>query len=110
MKLTLILTIAIGMIVGLMTGCPAPAANNANSANTGRMTSNTNTMANNTAAPANTATAPAGNDPIVGGAPMLKTKDIIDNALPSANCNAAQALLRKFHAGTGARALLDMRA
>jgi uncharacterized surface protein with fasciclin (FAS1) repeats len=82
MKLTLILTIAIGMIVGLMTGCPAPAANNANNANTGRMTSNTNTTANNTAA--NTATAPAtGSDPIVGGAPMLKTKDIIDNAVNS---------------------------
>lgn len=28
-------------------------------------------------------TAPAGNDPIVGGAPMLKTKDIIDNAVNS---------------------------
>lgn len=70
------------MTVGL-SGCGAPAANNAaNGSNA--MRSNTNSMMANNAAPANnTAAAPASSDPIVGGAPMSKTKDIIDNAVNS---------------------------
>lgn len=70
------------MTVGLA-GCGAPAANNAaNSSNA--MRSNTNNMMANNAAPANnTAAAPASTDPIVGGAPMSKTKDIIDKAVNS---------------------------
>lgn len=83
MKLTLILTITIGMVMGLMTGCPAPAANNASTTNTNRTNTNTMAPANNTMAPANTATAPTDGNPMVGGAPMLKTKDIIDNAVNS---------------------------
>jgi len=53
-------------------------ANNANSTMKPANTTNANTMA-----PANTATAPAGDGPMVGGAAMLKTKDIIDNAVNS---------------------------
>ena len=81
MRLLSILTLGVGLTVGL-SGCGAPAANNAANG-TNAMKSNTaNTMANN-AAPANTASAPASADPIVGGAPMSKTKDIIDNAVNS---------------------------
>ena len=70
------------MTVGLA-GCGAPAANNAANG-TNAMRSNTNNMMANNAAPANnTAAAPASTDPIVGGAPMSKTKDIIDNAVNS---------------------------
>jgi uncharacterized surface protein with fasciclin (FAS1) repeats len=83
MKSISILTLGLGLTVGLA-GCGAPAANNA--ANSGNaMRSNTsNTMATNASPAANTATAPAGDgNPMVGGAPMMKTKDIIDNAVNS---------------------------
>lgn len=81
MKLISILTVGIGLTMGLA-GCGAPAANNA--ANSGNaMKSNTNNMIANNAPAANTATAPASTDPIVGGAPMSKAKDIIDNAVNS---------------------------
>lgn len=83
MKSLLTMTLGLGMAAGLA-GCGAPAANNtANSGNTMRSNTN-NTMANNSTPAANTATAPAGDgNPMVGGAPMLKTKDIIDNAVNS---------------------------
>jgi len=81
MKLLSILTLGVGLTVGL-SGCGAPAANNAANG-TNAMKSNTNNMMANNAAPANTAAAPASADPIVGGAPMSKTKDIIDNAVNS---------------------------
>jgi uncharacterized surface protein with fasciclin (FAS1) repeats len=81
MKLLSILTLGVGLTVGLA-GCGAPAANNAANG-TNAMKSNTNNMMANNAAPANTAAAPASTDPIVGGAPMSKTKDIIDNAVNS---------------------------
>ncbi len=42
---------------------------------------NTATPPANTMAPANTA--PAGDNPMVGGAPMLRTRDIVDNAVNS---------------------------
>jgi len=79
MKLLSILTLGVGLTVGL-SGCGAPAANNA--AN-GTNAMKSNTMANNAAPANNTAPAPASTDPIVGGAPMSKTKDIIDNAVNS---------------------------
>ncbi|MBP7476063.1 MAG: fasciclin domain-containing protein [Pyrinomonadaceae bacterium] len=82
MKVLSILTLGVGLTVGLA-GCGAPAANNATNG-TNAMKSNTaNTMANNAAPASNAATAPASTDPIVGGAPMSKTKDIIDNAVNS---------------------------
>lgn len=82
MKVLSILTLGVGLTVGLA-GCGAPAANNATNG-TNAMKSNTaNTMANNAAPASNAATAPAITDPIVGGAPMSKTKDIIDNAVNS---------------------------
>lgn len=81
MKLTLI-TIILGTMA-MLVGCGAPAANTAaNNSNASKMAPANNAMANTAAA--NTATAPAGDgNPMVGGAPMLKTKDIIDNAVNS---------------------------
>lgn len=86
MKTNLILT-ATAFGTFLMAGCGAPPA-----ANTGAMNSNTNrsnmsAMSSNTAnnsMASNTGTAPAADgNPMVGGAPMLATKDIIDNAVNS---------------------------
>lgn len=75
-----LLTITLAGTVAAISACGGAATN----------TTNTNTAANNSAmkpantmAPANTATAPAETGPIVGGAPMLKSKDIIDNAVNS---------------------------
>jgi uncharacterized surface protein with fasciclin (FAS1) repeats len=82
MKLTLIITIAFALL-GLMTGCGAPAANNANASNMNSNRANTMAPANNSAMSANTNSAPASTNPMVGGAPMLATKDIIDNAVNS---------------------------
>lgn len=85
MKLTIILTLTLGTATAFMTGCPAPAANNGNSMNANRMnsnmSSNSNMNANMSTSNAN-ATATSDN-PMVGGAPMLKTRDIIDNAVNS---------------------------
>ena len=74
-----LLTFAMAAAVAVMGACGGTATNNAN------------TMANNAApkmAPANntmanTAPAPADDNPMVGGSPMMKTKDIIDNAVNS---------------------------
>ncbi len=79
------LTITLAGTVAAISACGDMATNTtnmANSANTMR-SNNANTMAANTMAPANTATAPASDNPMVGGAPMLKTKDIVDNAVNS---------------------------
>jgi uncharacterized surface protein with fasciclin (FAS1) repeats len=70
MKLTF-LTLILGLTVALA-GCGAPAANN--TANSGAMRSNT------TSTPAST---PANDNPMVGGAPMLRSQDIVDNAVNS---------------------------
>ena len=66
--------------MAVMSACGGTATNNANTmtANNGMKANNTSTMA-----PANTATAPADDNPMVGGSPMMKTKDIIDNAVNS---------------------------
>lgn len=81
MKIILATTLAGSM--ALLGACGGGAATNtANNA----MASNAMKPANSTAANntmANTAAAPAGDNPMVGGAPMLKTKDIIDNAVNS---------------------------
>lgn len=73
----LILTLAASAAAAI--GCGSPAANNtANNA----MRSNTNSnMGANTNSNTNSNT--ASDNPMVGGAPMLKTKDIIDNAVNS---------------------------
>lgn len=78
-----ILTLTLVTGAALISACGGAATNTANtSANT--MAKNTaNTMAPANTATANTVSAPASTDPIVGGAPMLKTKDIIDNAVNS---------------------------
>jgi uncharacterized surface protein with fasciclin (FAS1) repeats len=81
MKVLSILTLGVGLTVGLA-GCGAPAANNAANSSNAMKSNTANTMATN-AAPANTTAAPTSTDPIVGGAPMSKTKDIIDNAVNS---------------------------
>ena len=79
-----ILTFSMAATMAVMSACGGAATNTSNTmsnANTAKMAPANNTMANNTAA--NTATAPADNNPMVGGAPMLRTKDIIDNAVNS---------------------------
>lgn len=82
MKITLILAITLGMLIGLV-GCGAPAANNGNSVmNANRMNSNMNSNMNTNSAMSNANVAAADN-PMVGGAPMMKNKDIIDNAVNS---------------------------
>ncbi|MFZ1702491.1 MAG: fasciclin domain-containing protein [Pyrinomonadaceae bacterium] len=82
MKFLLTLTIA-AMVAG-MGACGGAANTNTTTANgnTSRMAPANNAMSNSAAS--NTATAPAADDnPMVGGAPMLKTKDIVDNAVNS---------------------------
>ncbi len=82
MTRTILLPSILAGTVAIMGACGGTATNTANSTNA--MKSNTaNTMASNGAPANNTATAPASTDPIVGGAPMSKTKDIIDNAVNS---------------------------
>ena len=78
MKQKLILTICAGIALAGMTACTNTASNTTatNRANTTN-TTNANSMSN-----ANTAKMESDN-PMVGGAPMLKTKDIIDNAVNS---------------------------
>lgn len=89
MKFNLILTTTAAATF-LMVGCGAqPGTNNAGNSNANRpsaMSSNSNNaMAANNANTANAATSPASADgnPMVGGAPMLASKDIIDNAVNS---------------------------
>jgi len=89
MKNKLVITLSAAAGFALTTACPAPTNSTLNTttnrANTNTMsnstsnamsnsTMNTNTMTNSTASTAN---------PMVGGAPMLATKDIIDNAVNS---------------------------
>ena len=77
-----LLTFAMAAAVAVMGACSGVATNNANTmANNAAPKMANNTMANNTMS--NTATAPADDNPMVGGSPMMKTKDIIDNAVNS---------------------------
>jgi uncharacterized surface protein with fasciclin (FAS1) repeats len=77
-------TLALTATAAVMTACGG-ASNTAITSNGGAMTANKpNTMAANASPVANTATAPAAdNNPMVGGSPMLASKDIIDNAVNS---------------------------
>jgi len=75
-----LLTITLTGAVAAISACGGAATNTAN--NSATKPTNANTTAN-TMAPANTATAPAETGPMVGGAAMLKSKDIIDNAVNS---------------------------
>lgn len=78
MKLIIILTFTLSLVMGL-SGCGSPPANT-----TANTNANKPALTNANIAPANTTTAPAaGDNPMVGGAPMLATKDIIDNAVNS---------------------------
>ncbi len=85
MNKNIIATIFAGAAVALATGC-TPATNtnsnsNANRAANSNMTmsnsTNTNSMSNTMS---NANTGGSSSNPMVGGAPMLATKDIIDNA------------------------------
>lgn len=75
-EMKFLLTFAIAAMTAVMSACGGMTANNA-ATNTARMAP-ANTVVN-----ANTAPAPADNNPVVGGAPMMKSKDIIDNAVNS---------------------------
>lgn len=76
----IILAITFTSTMALLSACGGPATNVSNTAMNSTKPAN-NAMSNN--AMANTATAPASDNPMVGGAAMLKTKDIIDNAVNS---------------------------
>lgn len=77
------LTITLAGSVVAISACGGMATNNANMTANNSMKANNSMATANTMAPANTATAPADNNPMVGGAPMVRTKDIIDNAVNS---------------------------
>ena len=80
MRQTVILTLTLAATTAIA-GCGSPTMNTANNANTSRMSNtamNTNNNLNTMAANSN-ANMASGN-PMVGGAPMLATKNIIDNA------------------------------
>ncbi len=82
---TAILATFISAAIALTTACPAPTTNNSSTSNsmrngTNTMSSNTNSMSSNTNSMTNTNSNMSSDNPMVGGAPMLKTKDIIDNA------------------------------
>ncbi len=85
MNKTFLLTTALAGTVAVMGACGGAATNGTNTAanNANSAMKPANTANANTTAPANTAAAPAGENPMVGGAAMLKTKDIIDNAVNS---------------------------
>ncbi len=80
---TVILGICVSATIALTTACPAPTANNSTSNNSmrnGTNTMNTNSMSSNTNSMTSSNSNTSSDSPMVGGAPMLKTKDIIDNA------------------------------
>lgn len=81
MKLTFALTTTLGTAL-LISACGSPAANIAANSNANRMNSNMTSNANS-ASTANSNTMANTTNPMVGGAPMLATKDIIDNAVNS---------------------------
>ena len=74
-----LLTITLAGTVAAISACGGAATNTTNNA----MANNAAMKPANTMAPANTAAAPAETGPMVGGAAMLKSKDIIDNAVNS---------------------------
>lgn len=85
MKQTFILVLCAITAIAGMTACMEPAANSASNAANNAARSNSS-MKTNAAAPDNSMAANANNgseNPMVGGAPMMKTKDIIDNAVNS---------------------------
>ena len=86
MNKNIIATILAGAAVALATGCPAPANMNSNAnrmTNTNVTMSNANTMMNAnsmTNSMSNANTMSSSSNPMVGGAAMLATKNIIENA------------------------------
>ncbi len=79
----LIATVTAGASV-LLAACGTPAGNTSVNVNTSRMNTAANSNVNmNSGSAMNSNSNTAGDNPMVGGAPMLKTKDIIDNAVNS---------------------------
>jgi len=91
MKRQFVTVMAAGAAFALMTACGTPTNTNTtvNRANSnGNMTSNSNMMSgsnmtSNSNMTANSSMTSNSTNPMVGGAPMLATKDIIDNAVNS---------------------------
>ena len=81
MKLTFLTVAAIGCATIISAACGSPAGNATNNSNT--MRSNMNSATNSTMASNASNSNMAPSNPMVGGAPMLATKDIIDNAVNS---------------------------
>jgi len=94
MKQKIITTILAGAAFASLTACTEPTTTNSNTA-TNRITSNSNMMSNSNAMSNSNMTGNSNmmsssnsgtnsmDNPMVGGAPMLRTKDIIDNAVNS---------------------------
>lgn len=78
-----LMTVTLAIAAAIISACGGPAANTSSTANTAANTAKNTTSNTNSMASANTAAAPADTNPMVGGSPMLKTKDIIDNAVNS---------------------------
>ncbi len=83
MKQTVILTLALAAAATGISGCASPTANNANTTRTNTTAMNSNANMSNNAMMANSNANMASDNPMVGGSAMLKTKDIIDNAVNS---------------------------
>ncbi len=88
MKQKLIITFCTVSAFALLTACSEPTTNtntnrtNSNMTNTNSAMNNTNTM-NSNMMNSNANSTASGENPMVGGAPMLATKDIVDNASQS---------------------------
>ncbi len=86
MKQKLILTICAGVALAAVSACSPTATNttsNVNSTNASRANSNSVTSVNTNSMSNDNSTMTNSDNPMVGGSPMLKTKDIIDNAVNS---------------------------
>ena len=85
MKQKIIITLCAGAAFAMLTACSAPATNSNNAVV--RTNTNANSIANSTTSSVNSNAAVNTNamseNPMVGGAPMYATKDIIDNAVNS---------------------------
>lgn len=82
----IIITLCLTAALGLLAACTPTETNTTNKTNTATANANANSMAaNRTSGNANTTenANTGGENPMVGGAPMSKDKDIIDNAVNS---------------------------
>lgn len=87
MKTKIIITLCLAGAFALLTACPAPETNTrtntTNTSNKNAVVTNTNTNAPMNSNTNSNMASKEGENPMVGGSPMSKEKDIIDNAVNS---------------------------